>query len=160
MGMAIQQQLVIERLDANLKYASAATDKLRNKATTVFASSVALMSFVSAGEMLGTTNAVQSTLICVSLIFGGVLSWIAIGLFLPSTASLPGCDDAEALRDQYLDVSEDDAVCQVVSDMASCLADARTANRIVGRSMQGMLRAFLAQILCVAAAVATRVVCG
>lgn len=160
MGLSVQQQLVLDGLLNNLKTASEATDKMRNRATTVFAASAGLMSFVSAGEFIGKGSSTQSAFVGASILAGAFVAVRSIGLYLPREMTTPGSSsDATKLRDEYLDVNEEQAVNQVVADRASCFCDAQAANSVVGRSVKQMATGFLVQVLCVACAVLSRVFC-
>ena len=148
-----QQLFVIERANRNLEIVFEATGKVKDQSVTVFASSVALMSFVTVGEFSKSADSGWRTcFVCVSLLFGAALTGATVWLLRPTKALIPGTDDAEKIRDVYLDVASTDMVLQVVSDIAKCIADARESNERNGSCLRLMLLAFLGQVICVAVA--------
>lgn len=158
MEMNIQQKLVLELLANNLRSASDATDKMRSRGATVFAASAGLLSFVSAGEMIGRGTEFQSACVTVSILAGIFVTFKGAGLFVPSETTTPGCaSDAERLRDDYLDASEEDAIRQVISDRSSCFVDVQAANVAVSHSVVWMARGFVAQAICVAVTIAANI---
>lgn len=156
--LTVQQQLVLDNLAGTLKSSLEATDKMRTRASTLFAASAGLMSFVSAGEFIGKGNAIQSAFVAASILAGVFVAIRSIGLYLPRERTTPGnSSDAEKIRDEYLDVTEDQAVNQIISDRASCFVDARKVNSCVGFVVRQMAFGFVVQVICVAGAVITRV---
>ena len=158
MGLSVQHQIVLDNLAANLRAASEATDKMITRASTLFAASAGLMSFVSAGEFIGKGSPLQSAFVAASICGGVFVAVRSIGLYLPRERTMPGnSGDAEKIRDLYLDVTEEQAVIQVVSDRSSCFMDAKKINSCVNGAVRHMAFGFVVQAICVGCAVMTRV---
>lgn len=148
---------MLDGLSSNLRIAADATDKMRARATTVFAASAGLTSFVTAAEFIKGGNEWQTSFVCASVLAGAFVAFKSIGLYMPRDRKTPGCSaNAQNIRDLYLNVEEGMALMQIVSDRAACFADSKILNLEMARLTRQMDVGFLMQVLCVAGAVMCR----
>lgn len=144
-----------------MRCAAEASEKMRSRASSIFVASAAMMTFVGAAEFLSESSAIQASFVCASLVFGALLVFKSMGVFLPLCRTIPGSlSNADELRSGYVDADEESAVLQVISDRASCFSDAKATNSTIASGVRCMAYLFLAQSLSVGCAVMSRVICN
>ena len=155
MEVNAQHKIVLESTIDNWKTIASVNVRLRDRATTVLASSAALMSFVAAGELTNTGSLLRSGFVCTSLLLGGLVTFVCMWAFRPTKMDVPGAEDATVIRDAYLDVDAEEMMLQMISDTADCISKAKTSNMSITYVVRWMLLIFMAQVISVACAVAS-----
>lgn len=147
--LSYQQQLVYDNRELALNKVGEANDHLDNKAKTLLTAASLVTGLVAGAKFLpeswvSTVGALTLKTLVPDLLLVAVLGlfllliWQAIQVWTPKDAPSPGPNDPQALYDDYIALTVDDAFNHALIDITGCIGDAQDANAQKSRSLRRM----------------------
>lgn len=158
--LAIQQQMVFDRIKSNFDIVRDANHRLESKASIMVAGSAALTGFVTGANVWpGTLDSLTGGEIAAILAFcatGFAMFWYASKMWGPSPLCMPGANDTNLLYDNFITQEIDVAFDHMLTDLSNAIDSARLVNMEKTEAIRSMLTVLQLQIAILAVAVGVR----